>query len=234
MFQIDLNDNSWDKFTDPAWESRKSMHEMQIEGGLQSAFDKAIGTSRQNESVPRIVTRAIADMVPVENVPNKELAEILFGPNNLDDKRAVRNFRNSERTLKLSTACSYIQQLLYSKKIVPAEGGRLWYVSLVYASAMAVISDYFRDNDNIGRAEFEQHQSDLISGGCVQFILYLDASLKKSSPLPLHGYPLNDVRQFMDYCAFVQWQEYKVKRNIMVSAMAMIKHSETLNEYKFD
>lgn len=234
MLIIDMNDESWAVHADPAWAHRPSLHEMQVKGALELAYRVAAYKERQTDSIHPVVTRAIASLVPTDEVTNKELAHILFGPLEQENKRAVRHFRNAERPLKLSTAAVYIQRLLHSKKIPPGEGGRLWYVVLLYASGMKVVNDYFRNNCGIDLGAFELDQVELISAACARFDFSLEASLKKSSLLPLPGYPLNDVRQFMDYCAFVHWQESKVKRNPLVGIRRLIDLTPDFNEYAFD
>ena len=41
MLVIDMDDESWEKFCDPAWAHRPSLHEMQIKDSLELAYHVA-------------------------------------------------------------------------------------------------------------------------------------------------------------------------------------------------
>jgi hypothetical protein len=173
-------------------------------------------------------------MVPADEVTNRELARILLGELEQDNKRAIRHFRNDERPLKSSTAGAYIQRLLHSKKMAPSEGGRLWYAVLLYTAGMEVVAKNFRLNGHIDQPTFAQNLNAIVVTASAHFDFILGTSLNKSSKFPLVGYPLNDARQFMDYCAFVHWQESKVKRNPMVSIKRLLDLALVFDEYTFD
>lgn len=234
MLQIDMDDKSWAAQADPAWAARPSLHEMQLKDSIELGYQVAAQRLRQTNTIHPIVTRAIAAMVPTDEVSNKELARILFGLEEREDIRIVRHFRNGERPLKLGTASAYIQQLLHSKKMPPSEGGRLWYAVLLHTTGMEVVAEHFRLNGHIDLPTFEKNLVAIASTATAHFDFVLGTSLNKSSKLPLAGYPLNDARQFMDYCAFVHWQESKVKRNPMVSIKRLLDLAPVFDKYTFD
>lgn len=229
-----MDDQGWAAHADPAWSNRPSLHEMQLQDSIELGYQVAAQKVRQTDTIHPIVTRAIAAMVPTDEVTNRELARILFGEIEQDNKRAIRHFRNDERPLKSSTAAAYIQRLLMSKKIPPSEGARLWYVVLLHTTGMDVVSEYFRLNGPIDRPVFEKNLVAITATASAHFDFVLGTSLKKSSQFPLVGYPLNDVRQFMDYSAFVHWQESKVKRNPWVSIKRLIDLAPVFDAYTFD
>lgn len=236
MLSIEMTiygDPDWENQYDPAWIHRPSLHEMQIASALDLAYEMAEGRERQTELMHQIVTRAIASMVPVDDVSNRELAHILFGSAEQENKRAIRQFRNEERPLKLSKAAVYIQQLIHAEKIPPGEGGRLWYVSLLYASAIAVIADYVRGRNDIDLLTFKGDHPVLIEEACSQYQEIMQASVIKTNKLPLKGYPLNEVSKYMDFSAFINWQESRLKRNPMVGIRRLIDITQIFNKYKF-
>lgn len=234
-FIIDVEDDRWSEFTDPAWQHRPSLFEMQMEDRLGLAFQIAANRRRQTESIHQLITRAIASMVPVEEVSNRELASILLGENEQDNKRVIRHFRNGERPLKLTTAAAFLQRLMYSKRILPYEAGRLWYAALQYSCATGVVVDYIRENKTtVILEEFQRDLTKLIADACIRFRLSLKNSIKKSEQQPLEGYPLNRIRHFMDFCAFIHWQESKVKRNPLVGIKRLIDLAPDFNEYSFE
>jgi hypothetical protein len=229
-----MDDKSCDAYADPAWANRPSLHEMQLQGALEFGYQVAAHRDRQRDTMHSIVTRAIAAMVPVNEVSNRELARILFGELEQDNKRSVRHIRNDERPLKSSTAGAHIQRLLQSKKIAPSEGGRLWYVVLLHATGIDVVAECFRLNGFIEQPTFEQNLAEMTAAARARFDFNLGTLLNQSSKFPLAGYALNDARQFMDYCAFIHWQESKVKRNPLVSIQRLLDLSPVFDEYTFD
>ena len=102
--QIDMDEQGWAAQADPAWSNRPSLHEMRLQDSIELGYNIAAQKFRQTETIHPIVTRAIAAMVPADEVTNRELARILFGEKEQDNKRAIRHFRNGERALKSSTA----------------------------------------------------------------------------------------------------------------------------------
>lgn len=234
MLLIDMDDESWAAKADPAWANRPSLHEIQLKNSLELGFQVAAQKTRQTDTIHPIVTRAIAAMVPADEVSNRELARILFGEVEQDNKRVVRHFRNDERPLKSSTAGVYIQRLLNSKKIAPSEGGRLWYAVLLQTTGMDVVADYFRAVGVTDLPTFEQNLAAMTAVASARFDRILEASLNKSSKFPLPGYPMNDARQFMDYCAFVHWQESRIKRNPWVSIKRLLDLAPVFDEYMLD
>lgn len=234
MLLIDMDDQSWTAHADPAWASSPSLHEMQLKEAIELVYEVASQRKRQTETIHEIVTRAIAAMVPVDAVTNEELGQILFGLSEREDTRRVRLFRNEERRIKLDAARLHIQNLLYSKKILPSEGGRLWYAVLLHNTGIQVVADYFRFSGHADQRTYQQRLIALTETASARFRLNLEASLNKSSELPLARYPLNDVRQFIDYCAFVNWQESKVKRNPWVSIKRLLDLAPVFDEYTFD
>lgn len=233
MVLIDLDD-SWARFTDPAWLDRPSLHEMQVADSLELAYHIAAYKDRKTEVMHELVTRSIAAMVPSDEVSNRELAIILFGEFNQENNRSIRHFRNDERPLKFGKACVYIQRMMYSKKIEPAEAARLMYVVLLYSNAMRVVCDYSRGSVGLDLETFHGNLPGLTITGCVQFAASLEEMLQKSSQLPLIGYPLNRIRQFMDVGAFIHWKESTVKRNPLASIRVLINRAPDFNEYTFD
>lgn len=231
---IDLDDQSWAAHADPEWADRPSLHEMQLRDSVELAYEVASQQVRQTEKIHEIVTRAIAATVPINEVKNEELGRILFAIPAEEDVRRVRLFRNSERRLKLDSAGVHIQQLLCAKKIPPSDGGRLWYAVLLHATGIQVVADHFRLCGHTDQPTFQQSLIALTETACYRFGLNLEASLKKSKKLPLVGYPLNEVRQFMDYCALVNWQESKVKRNPCVSIKRLLDLAPVFDKYSFD
>jgi len=245
MLEIDLDDDGMAAHADPTWANRPSLFETQLkdalELGYQIAFHRAVKNttqgkkSRQTETLPEIVTRAIAAAVPIDEVSNVELATILLSAEYAKDlKSTVRHFRNAERPLKSSTANRYIKDLIHSKKMVPADGGRLWYLVLIYAAGMHVVAELFRQNVYVDQDTFEADLNSLVATASKQFDYVLETSLKTSSKLDLGGSQKNDVSQFMDYCSFVNWQESKVKRNPMASIKRLIDLVPVFNDYTFD
>jgi hypothetical protein len=234
MLLIDMDDRSWERFADPTWAHRPSLHEMQLKDSLVLAYEVASNKKRQTVAVHEIVTQAIAAMVPIDVATNRELARILFGELEQDNKRAIRHFRNEHRPLRFRTAGTYIQRLLHSKKVAPSEGGRLWYAVLLHATGADVVAEHFRLNGTISRASFDQHLDSLTAAATVRFDSILGKALTTSSKLPLDRYPLNDVRQFMDYCAFIHWQESKVQRNPLVGIKRLIDLAPVLDAHSFD
>lgn len=229
-----LNDKNRALMNDPDWIHRLSLFEMQLQDALELAFEFSLNRTRQTEAIGSLITRAIAMMVPVEDVSNKELSNILFGTSGHDDKRLVRLFRNGERPLKLNRAGLFIQNLLFHKKILPSEGGRLWYLSILYNTGSTVIAKYLRDNNGITQSDFTRDKILLTKAAFMQFDLILSTLFDKSCELPLIGYPLNDVKQFMNFSAFIYCEESKIKRNPLVSIRRLAKLSHTFNEYQFN
>lgn len=228
-----INENSSDS-GDPAWALRPSLHEMQVQGALEMSYHVAAYKKRQTDTIHPIVTRAIASMLPGNEITNREVALILFGLHEREDNRVVRLFRNAERPLKLSTAAVYIQRLLHSKKLAPSEGGRLWYLVLLYSSAMGVVAEYFRNNGGVDFASFEAALLGMRETACVHFVSALEESIAKTSKLPLERYPMNSVLQLMDCVAFVHWRESKIKRNPLVSIRCLIDLTPNFDQYAFD
>lgn len=244
MLEIDMDDDSWAANADPAWADRPSLHEMQLKDSLELGYEVAAKRivqrtaagkkARQAQTIHQIVTRAIASMVPVDEVTNRELARILLGDGEQDSKTSMRHFRNDERPLKSSTANTHIQQLLHFKKITPSEGGRLWYVVLLHETGMNVVAELIRQNGFIDQDRFQENLDTLIAAATERFDFTLGTSLNKSSKLSLAGNALSGIRQFMDYCAFVHWQESKIKRNPLVSIKRLIDLAPLFDEYTFD
>jgi hypothetical protein len=226
------DDPNWPPIPDPAWLHRRSLFEMQIDDALDLSFIVAVKKIRRNELLPDIITRAISAMVPVDQVSNAELLHILFGGGlRGEDKRAVRNFRNEERPLKLDTAARYILDLLYAQKIQPAEGGRLWYNALVYSSGVSATNDYLKASGHTDSSLFERDKPILIANAVGRFTALWETSLRKSYGT---SNPRMGIRQFMDYCAFVHLQESQVKRNPWISIRKMIDLAPIHNGIDFD
>lgn len=237
MCEVGL-DLDWTKYAHPDWLRRSSLFETQLESALELSYNVAFRKKRRNESMHRIVTRAIAQMVPVSQVSNAELLQILFGLTEQSgslraEKRTARNFRNEKRPLKLDTAVRYILDLLYGRKIEPAEAGRLWYMALLYAGAIAVINDHLKQGSFISPALLPRNKVAMISKAHKKFAVLWETSLRKSCALSV-AQPRSEYRRFLDYCAFVQWQESRIKRNPIVGIERMIALAPGYNEFEFD
>ena len=234
MLEIDMDDKSWAVHADPAWLHRPSLFEMQLQEAVVLSYHVAAQRVRQTDMMHPIVTRAIAAMVPVDKVTNKELAHILFGGLGQDEKRMIRHFRNDERPLRSSRAAMYIQRLLKYKKITLSEGARLWYVVLLHTTSMEIVTECFRLNGPIDQPTFEQNRDDIAASANTRFDFILRTALNESSKFSLTGCSLKDIRQFMDYCAFVHWQESKVKRNPGVSSKRLMDLAPIFDACTFD
>lgn len=238
LIDVGLADIDWGERAQLNWLHRLSLFETQMESALELSSEVALAKIRRNESMHRIVTRAIAEMVPVSQVSNVELLRILFGLSDevgvaRDDKRAVRNFRNEQRPLKLDTAVCYILDLVYSRKIPPAEGGRLWYVALLYASAITVVNEQLKQKGSAKFAALLANNTALMAKCHKKFEAFWESSLKKSCAIPIFQ-PRSEFRRFLDYCAFVQWQESRIKRNPLVGVKRMIELAAAYNKFEFE
>lgn len=223
---------------DPEWFNRLSLHEMELSDALQASYGIAFCKERKTETLHSLVTRAIANMVPVERASNADLLYILFGlekgpTGTKDDYRNIRHLRNGKRTLKIDAAALHILNLLHSELIEPAEGGRLWYVSLLYGSAITAINEFFENFDRKDRPTFEQFKTHLIILASSHFEILLEKYAMKSSSLSLEDHPKHDVRQFMDVCACIYWIESSIKRNPLIAIKRKIALAPILNVYKF-
>ena len=235
MIRVGLDDDpDWPPSDHPDWVCRPSLFEIQLADALDLSYEVQVKKKRNNGSLHGIVTRAIAHTVPVDQVSNAELIHILFGSENspiptAEETRAARNFRNEERSLKVDTAARYILEFIYTRKIQPAEGARLWYFALTHASGIEVIKAYLKRNKNTDSISFARDKDALVAATCEKFEALWLASLKKSETLP--GHSRDEVRGFMDFCAFVQWQESKVKRNPLIGIKQMISLRSIYNEF---
>jgi hypothetical protein len=228
------NDNTTD------WSQRPSHFEMFVGEALDLSYEVASQKKISSENMHYVVTRAIASMPSVSELSNIKLLEILFEYKSYeeekpdskikrfkparvdkDPKRLVRHFRNAERSLKISTASSHIVSLLNAKVIEPFEGGRLWYVSLVFCAAIKVINGFMKS----GNVDFDFQKNHLIADACFMFESLLEESTRRSRLLPEH-YPSRDVQQFMNYCAYTYFTESDIKRNPWVSIKRICEISE--------
>lgn len=218
------------------WQDRLSLHEMSANDALELSFQTAVAKTYRTASLHFLVTRAISSMVPIDAVPNRALLKIFYGTlEDRDSKRLIRHFRNSERPLKLESAATYIQRLLYARVIKPFEGGRLWYLALLHHAATSVVNEFIGLNPvNKHSFSFEKSREALRSRTCEEFERALENSIKKSRKLPLENYPMNDVRQFMDFGAYEYYVEVSMKRNPLESLHRTFELSSIINQYKFD
>jgi hypothetical protein len=226
-------DSNWVEYVDSKWVVRPSLYEIQLEGALELGFQLGAGRVRQTDTLHPVITGAIASMVPANEVTNLELARILWGKAE-QDIRAVRNFRNALRPLRFQLAGLYIERLLHSKRVAPSEGGRLWYSVLLYSAGRDVAADYLRATGLRHPAQSKTEVQAMTECAKVRFDHILRTSLERSSKLPVAGYPMNGIRQFMDYCAFIHWQESKVQRNPIVGIKRLIELAPIFDAHSFD
>lgn len=220
--------------TDSAWITRPSLHEMRLKDALHVAYNLAQSRQRQTALVPSIVISAIADLIPSSDSSNSSLASLLFGNSEVDYKRMVRHFRNSNRPVKITTVSVYLQKLLQSKKIEPADAARLWYATLIYIAGLETILDIFRNKSFLLPLAFEDSLDVLLTDACIRFESLLEASLNKSRLAPLKGYPLNEIRKFLDFCAVMQWEESRIKRNPLIAIKQLWSLADEFNRFIFD
>ena len=231
------------------WDLRPSQHEMLVSAAIDLSYEVANQKRISSQNMHSIVTKAIASMPAVAGKSNIELLQILFGYKvyveknserfdstrvDINPKRLVRHFRNSERSLKLSTASAHIVSLLHAKVIEPFEAGRLLYISFVFSAAINLVNKWIKENDLMGSEIPPLQKNDLLSEACASFEKLLIDRRMKLEAMAVNKWPEDDTQLLITRCAHVYWAESNMKRNPGVSLRRIWDLAKKFNKYEFD
>lgn len=229
------------------WELRPSQHEMFVSSALMISYEisvekNSVKKSNRTLSLPQIITKAIPSFPEIAKLTNVELLEILFGYKqyknahvDIDAKRLVRFFRGSEpRSIKIDRASSYIISLVSKGVIKPFEGARLWYISLVFYSAIKTINDFSKNNNWPDSSSFKCKTNSLIVDCCFNFEATLINYHSNACNSIMHKNIENKALLFINHWAYEYWKISNIKRNPLVSINEIIKLSQELEVYDLD